>query len=91
MQASMTPPSSVSLGRRLAVPVGLTRRVRLSPTIFRLVIGVMEVSHVPACSKSYGMYVVSVRRTRLNVLVLLTLALAGESPTCVLHEGMHTP
>ena len=36
-------------------------------------------------------YTVSVRRTRLNVLVLLTLALAGESPTCVLHEGMHTP
>ena len=32
---------------------------------------------------------VSVRRTRLNVLVLLTLALAGESPTCILHEGIH--
>ena len=30
-------------------------------------------------------------RTRLNVLVLLTLALAGESPTCILHEGIHTP
>ena len=36
-------------------------------------------------------YTVSVRRTRLNVLVLLTLALAGESPTCILHEGIHTP
>ena len=36
-------------------------------------------------------YTVSVRRTRLNILVLLTLALAGESPTCILHEGMHTP
>ena len=29
------------------------------------------------------------RRTRLNVLVLLTLARAGESPTCILHEGTH--
>ena len=28
----------------------------------------------------------SVRRTRLHVLVLLTLALAGESPTCILHD-----
>ena len=36
-------------------------------------------------------YTVSVRRTRLNVLVLLTLALAVESPTCILHEGIHTP
>ena len=36
-------------------------------------------------------YAVSVRRTRLNVLVLLTPALAWESPTCILHEGMHTP
>ena len=35
-------------------------------------------------------YTVSVRRTKLNVLVLLTLALAGESPTCILHEGIHT-
>ena len=35
-------------------------------------------------------YTVSVRRTRLNVLVLLALAIAGESPTCILHEGMHT-
>ena len=35
-------------------------------------------------------YTVSVRRTRLNVLVLLTLAIAGESPTCILHEGIHT-
>ena len=34
---------------------------------------------------------VSGRRTRLNVLVLLTLALARESPTCILHEGVHTP
>ena len=34
--------------------------------------------------------IVSVRRTRLNVLVLLTLALAGESPTCILYE-IHTP
>ena len=32
---------------------------------------------------------VSVRRTRLNVLVLLTLALAEESPTCLLREGIH--
>ena len=29
------------------------------------------------------------RRTRLNVLVLLTLARAGESPTCILHGGTH--
>ena len=36
-------------------------------------------------------YIVSVRRTRLNVLVLLILALVGESPTCILHEGTHTP
>ena len=34
-------------------------------------------------------YTVFVRRTRLNVLVLLILALAGESPTCILHEGIH--
>ena len=34
---------------------------------------------------------VSVRRTRLNVVVLLTLALKGESPTCILHEGISTP
>ena len=34
-------------------------------------------------------YTVSVRRTRLNVLVLLTLALAGESPTHILREGTH--
>ena len=32
-------------------------------------------------------YTVAVRRARLNVLVLLTLALAGESPTCILHDG----
>ena len=33
---------------------------------------------------------VSARRTRLNVLVLLTLAFAGESPTCCIqiHDGM---
>ena len=36
-------------------------------------------------------YTVSVRRTRLSVLVILTLALARESPTCILHEGIHTP
>ena len=35
-------------------------------------------------------YTVSVRRVRLNVLVLLTLAIAGESPTCILHQGTHT-
>ena len=35
-------------------------------------------------------YTVSVRRIRLDVLVLLTLALVGESPTCILHEGIHT-
>ena len=34
-------------------------------------------------------YVVSMRRARLNVLVLLHPALAGESPTCILHEGTH--
>ena len=28
-------------------------------------------------------------KTRLNVLVLLILALAGESPTCILHESIH--
>ena len=27
----------------------------------------------------------------LNVLVLLTMALAGESPTGILHEGIYTP
>ena len=31
-------------------------------------------------------YTVSVRRTRLNVTVLLTLALAEESPTYILNE-----
>ena len=36
-------------------------------------------------------YTVSVRRTRLDVLVFLTLALAGGSPTYILYEGMHTP
>ena len=36
-------------------------------------------------------YTVSVRGTVLNVLVLLTLASAGESLTCILHEGTHTP
>ena len=34
-------------------------------------------------------YTVSVRRTRLNILVQLILALAGESPPCILHEGIH--
>ena len=34
-------------------------------------------------------YTVSVRMTRLNVLVTLTLAFAGESPTDILHEGIH--
>ena len=33
--------------------------------------------------------IVSVRKTRLDVAFLLTLALAGESPTCVLQEGIH--
>ena len=33
-------------------------------------------------------YTVTVRRTMLNVLVLLTLALAGESPTGILYEGI---
>ena len=38
-----------------------------------------------------GLYV-SVRRTRLNVLVLLTLTSAGSHrPVCILHEGIHTP
>ena len=32
-------------------------------------------------------YTGSVRRAGLNVLVALTLALAGESPTCNLNEG----
>ena len=36
-------------------------------------------------------YTVSARSTRLNVLVLLTPALARESPTSVLHEGIRTP
>ena len=36
-------------------------------------------------------YTVSVRRTRLDALVLSTLAFAGESPTCILHEGVYTP
>ena len=36
-------------------------------------------------------YTVSVCRTRLNVLVLSTLALAWESSNCILHEGTHTP
>ena len=36
-------------------------------------------------------YTVYVRRERLNVWVLLTLALAGESPTFILHEGIYTP
>ena len=36
-------------------------------------------------------YTVSVRRTRVNIIVLLTLALTGESPTCILHEGICTP
>ena len=64
---------------------------------------VQHVLYPPATSVSYvrpchstrvalnAGYTVSVRRTRLNVLVLLTLALAGESPTCTLHEGIHIP
>ena len=36
-------------------------------------------------------YTVSVRRTRLHVSVPLTVALAEESPTCILHEGIRTP
>ena len=37
-------------------------------------------------------HTVSVRRTKLNVLVLLTLVLTGDSPTCILHEGIdYTP
>ena len=37
-------------------------------------------------------HTVSVRRTRLNVLVLLTLALTGESPTTVVSfTRVHTP
>ena len=31
-------------------------------------------------------YTVAVRRTRLKVLILLTLAVGGESPTGILHE-----
>ena len=34
-------------------------------------------------------YTISVCRTRLDVLVLLTLVLSGEPPTCILHEGTH--
>ena len=34
---------------------------------------------------------VAVRRTRLDILVLLTLALARESPTCIFHQGIHNP
>ena len=36
-------------------------------------------------------YTVSVRRTRMNDLVLSTLARTGESPTCIFHESIHTP
>ena len=39
-------------------------------------------------SFSVRVITVSVRRTRFNVLVLLTLPLTGESPTCTLHEGV---
>ena len=39
----------------------------------------------------YVGYKVSVSITRLNVIALLNLALAGESPTYILHEGIHTP
>ena len=42
------------------------------------------------CPPQCGLY--SFRaQTKVDVLVLLTLALAGESPTCILHEGIHTP
>ena len=27
----------------------------------------------------------------MSYIVLLALALAGESPSCILHEGIHTP
>ena len=36
-------------------------------------------------------YTVSVRKTSKNALVLLSLALAGESPTCIFHEVRHPP
>ena len=37
-------------------------------------------------------YAVPVRRTRLGVLVVLTLAVTVESPICcILREGIHTP
>ena len=68
-------------------------RRKLTHTIIVTVSCILSSTYVCFCPPHAG-YKVSVRRTRLNVLVLLTLALAGESPTCcsVLHEGIvHTP
>ena len=40
---------------------------------------------------SPSMRVKQLRKARWNVLVLLALGSAEESPTCILHEGTHTP
>ena len=48
---------------------------------------------MPGCVPVNAGYTVSVRRTRLNVFVLLTMVFAGDSPIFILHQGtrIHTP
>ena len=49
-----------------------------------------NIYQVYICPPQYGLY--SFRaQNKVDALVLLTLALAGASPTCILHEGIHTP
>ena len=57
--------------------------------IFDLTAGVYFCFYNSACAPLNAGYTFSVRGTRLNVLVLLNLALAGKSPTCILREGTH--
>ena len=67
-------------------------RRKLTHTIIVTVSCILSSTYVCFCPRHAGYYTVSVRRTRLKALVLLTLALAGESPTCILHEDIvHTP
>ena len=61
---------------------------KLTHIITLIVSCILHSTDVWFCPPHAG-YTVSVRRTRLYVLVLLTLVLAGESPTCILHEGTH--
>ena len=61
---------------------------KLTHTITLFVPCILHSADVWLCPPHAG-NTVSVRTTKLNVLVLLTLAKAGESPTCILHERTH--